>query len=230
VNPRHKLSQKLDGFKRTSPHAPPKARTMGILAKIGLLYKSGRLLKALAIIFFVAWAAYDNIYKTGLELKDWLRWGEGTEVARNATYTVIVGGVVLSIALLLIVSGVRRNLRAVATIEYGTVTTAKVREVVQRSRVVNKIYFHRWVATCRFKDDAGQSVELEVIGPAEDTFEKGDPIAVVYDPGVPANAIAIAALPSFVKTAPVLDAQRQPASRSVTRPPRAHSSAKRSPQ
>jgi hypothetical protein len=208
VNPNHKLSQKLDGFKKGSTRASSKARTMGTLAKIGLLYQSGRLSTALVIIVFVAWAAYDNIVKPGLELKDWLRWGEDTPLGKDATYTVHFGALFLFIALLLIVSAVRRNLRVIAAIEHGIVTTATVRKVARKTRVVNKVAFEKWAATCRFEDTSGKTVALEVLGPAEDSLEKGDPVAVVYDPRVPQNAVAIAALPFFVKTEPALDAQR----------------------
>lgn len=35
-------------------------------------------------------------------------------------------------------------------------------------------------------------------------MEKGETVNIVYDPGIPENAIAVGALPWFVKTVPPL--------------------------
>jgi hypothetical protein len=150
--------------------------------------------------------------RQGRQFLDAFRLGDETPAAMDARALVIAGGVATTIALLLAVSGVTRIWRAIAVIERGAVAVAIVREVNRRSRKINGVFFHAWAATCRFKDASGKKVTVEVIGPAEKSLEKGDPVAVVYSPGLPENAIVIAGLPRFVKTDPPLATEASPAS------------------
>jgi hypothetical protein len=211
MDPRHTLSARLDGFKRLSSPLPPRARTLGRMTKLALLYKSKRLLVAIVILGLAGWAAYDTFVRKGRQLIDAFRLSDETPAALDARAMAILVGVAATVALLLIASGTRRIWRAIAVIERGAVTTAIVREVNRRTHRSYKGHYHSWVATCRFKDGSGKKVAVEVSGPAERSLGKGDPVAVVYDPGLPENAIVIRGLPSFVKTSPPLTSDVPPA-------------------
>jgi hypothetical protein len=102
--------------------------------------------------------------------------------AQEAMFTLMIGGPVLLIALLVVRSGARRMERMIAVIEFGAVTTAAVRSISNRKVIA------------RYQDPAGHKHSLEVTAL----------IDVVYDPGQPENAVAIDALPRFVRTDPAL--------------------------
>ena len=195
-NSNKNLFMKIDGIKKISPHLRAKARTMGALRKILVMYRSGRIVKGLLVIAAVAWIAYDNFTAHATD--------------ENIRYTVIFGTLFLLVALYMIASGLRRMMRAIAVIECGTVTTAAFGSVSRSTRRTGTlswgIYRHTWTASCAFSDAAGKHHKIEVVVPDEHFLRKGDHIDIVYDPGMPANALAIGALPSIVKTVPPLKA------------------------
>jgi hypothetical protein len=128
--------------------------------------------------------------------------------AEDAMFTIIFGGVLVLIAVFLIQSGVRRILKTIWIIEHGIETSASVGDIARSTRIIwtykSIIRSVKWVVSCHFKDSSGSRVSFKVIVPSEDYMEKKDSIAVVYDPGMPENAIAVDALPFFVKTEPAL--------------------------
>jgi hypothetical protein len=188
------LYMKLDRMKKSPAHAGAKARTLGPLRKLCLLYRSGRLVKGLLVIAAVSWIAYDNFTSHA--------------TAENIRYTVIFGALFLLVAIYMILSGILRILRAISVIEYGTVASATVTGISRSTRrtgtLSRGIYIRTWVAACRFQDAAGKNHKMEVIAPDENYLKKGDRVDIVYDAGLPSNALAIEAFPFFVKTDPPL--------------------------
>ena len=191
-----RLYMKLDRFIKSPARASAKARRMGALRKILVMYRSGRIVKGLLVIAAVAWIAYDNFTAHASE--------------ENIRYTVIFGALFLLVALYMIASGARRMMRAIAVVECGAVTPAAFGSVSRSTRRTGTlswgIYRHTWTASCAFSDAAGKNHGIEVVVPDERFLRKGDRIDIVYDPGMPANALAIDALPSIVKTDPPLKA------------------------
>jgi len=187
---------KLDRFKKSPARASAKARSMGPLRKILVMYRSGRIVKGLLVIAAVAWIAYDNFTAHASE--------------ENIRYTLIFGALFLLVAAWLIASGVRRMLRAIVVIESGTVTTASFGSVARSTRRTGTltwgIFIHTWTASCAFSDASGKHHRIEVVVPDEQFLKKGDSIDIVYDPAMPANALVLDALPSIVKTEPPLKA------------------------
>ncbi|MBP7734581.1 MAG: hypothetical protein KA369_01280 [Spirochaetes bacterium] len=124
----------------------------------------------------------------------------------DAMFTVIFGGLFALIALLLFQSGIRRMFKAIWIIEHGLTATATVKHVTRSSKIVWTMKYARtvtkWIVSYEFKDASGNNVKGTVIAPTEDCVGKGDSIAVIYDPAMAENAIAIDALPFFVKTNP----------------------------
>jgi len=100
-------------------------------------------------------------------------------------------------------------MRALWVIEHGAVATATVGAITRSTkahagaRMGQRFYTIRWTASCSFKDASGKNRHVKV-GTPEDLLKKGDTVTIVYDPGIPENAIAIGALPWFVKTDPQL--------------------------
>ena len=188
------LYMKLDRMKKTPARAGAKARTLGPLRKLCLLYRSGRLVKGLFVIAAVSWIAYDNFTSHATE--------------ENIRYTVIFGALFLLVAFYMILSGILRILRAVSVIEYGMAASATVTGISRSTRRTGTlswgIYIHTWVAACRYQDAAGKNHKIEVIAPGENYLKKGDRVDIVYDAGMPSNALAIEAFPFFVKTDPPL--------------------------
>jgi hypothetical protein len=127
--------------------------------------------------------------------------------ADNALFTIMFGGILLAVGVLLVLTGVQRMINAIWVIEHGAIAAATVGEITRstrRSGTLNaSIIIHRWTASCRFKDSSGKSFTLDV-GTPEGYLKRGDGVDVVYDPGIPENAIAIGALPWFVKSEPAL--------------------------
>jgi hypothetical protein len=117
--------------------------------------------------------------------------------AEDAMYTIIFGGLLLIVAIFLVQSGMKRIFHTIALIEYGTFTTAEVRSI--SGSTTSARGHHKWVASCGYKDSAGKDFRFDVIYPTEKYLKKGDRVDAVYDPGMPANALAIDALPFFVK-------------------------------
>lgn len=185
---------KLDRMKKSPAHKGAKARRMGPLRKLCLLYRSGRLVKGLIIIAAVSWITYDNFTSHATE--------------ENIRFTVIFGALFILAAVYMILSGILRILRAISVIEYGTVASATVTGISRRTRRTGALswgfYIHTWVAACRFQDAAGKNHKMEVIAPDENYLKKGDHVDIVYDTGMPSNALAIETLPFFVKTDPLL--------------------------
>jgi hypothetical protein len=134
--------------------------------------------------------------------------GAGKCPAEDAMFTIIFGGMLVLIAMLLIQSGIRRIFRTIWIIEYGTVTSAVVRNISRSTKMIwttkSVMSVTKWDVSCEFKDSSGTTVMFNVISPTEDYMNKKDSITVIYDPGMPENAIAIDALPFFVKTDPAL--------------------------
>ncbi len=130
--------------------------------------------------------------------------------AEDAMFTVIFGGVLLLIAAFLIQASARRMIRAIWIIEHGAIAAATVRSITRKSKIVWTMKYARtviwWNVSCEFKDASGNSAKVTVNAPSKDYVRKGDSIAVVYDPGMPDNVIAVDALPFFVKTDPELKA------------------------
>lgn len=125
--------------------------------------------------------------------------------ADNAMFTVIFGGLLVIAAFLLIMSGVRRMINTIWVIEHGAATGASVGEIRRSTRrsgtLTAAVFIRKWTASCRFKDASGTNYTLDV-GMPEGYLKKGDSVEVLYDPGIPDNAIAVGALPWFVKTEP----------------------------
>jgi hypothetical protein len=117
--------------------------------------------------------------------------------AEDAMYTIIFGGLLLLIAIFLVQSGIKRIFHTIALIEYGTFTTAEVRGISGSTTSTRGP--RKWVASCGYKDSSGKDFRFDVIFPTEKYLKKGDLVGAVYDPGMPANALAIDALPFFVK-------------------------------
>ncbi len=128
--------------------------------------------------------------------------------AEDAMFTIIFGGVLLLIAAFLIQASVRRMIKAIWIIEHGAIATATVRSISQSTRMIwttkSATTITRWDVVCEFKDASGNAAMLTVIAPMKDYMNKKESIAVIYDPGMPDNAIAVDALPFFVKTNPAL--------------------------
>ena len=103
----------------------------------------------------------------------------------------------------------RRIRRAVWVIEHGVVAGASVGSITRKTethmtgRIGVTRTTIRWIATCSFTDASGRNCHVNA-GMPEGLLKKGDEVRIVYDPGMPENAIAIGALPWFVKTDPPL--------------------------
>lgn len=129
--------------------------------------------------------------------------------ADNAMYTVIFGVPFFILAILLVVSGAGEIMRAIWVIEHGAVAVAAVWDITRTtrktvgSRVGTTHTSVRWTASCNFTDASGRSCNITVHMP-EGLLKKGDEVSLVYDPGMLENAIAIGALPWFVRTEPPL--------------------------
>lgn len=129
--------------------------------------------------------------------------------ADNAMFTVLFGLPLVILAILLVVSGARRIMRALWVIEHGAVAGATVGTISRSTktragaRQGQRYYTIRWTATCSFTDASGKNCHVKV-GMPEGLLKKGDEVRIVYDPAMPENAIAIGALPWFVKTDPPL--------------------------
>ncbi len=199
---------RLDRFARAVRRRSPKVRTLGLVAQVALLYRSRRVVVALVIIGLDAWMGYDSFVRKGQRLSDLFGGPEGS--ATDVQAIVILAAAAALVALLLLVSGIRRLLQAIAVIEYGTAATATVRAVQGRTQRHRQTYFHTWVATCRFSTASGESATLEVIAPTKDSLVTGDRIAVLYDPDRAEHALAVAALPAFVRTNPPLEKTPSP--------------------
>jgi hypothetical protein len=134
--------------------------------------------------------------------------GCGKCPAEDAMFSIIFGGVLVLIAIFLIQSGMRRIYKTIWIIEHGAIASAVVRNISRSSRMIWSyrmvMSVTRWEAACEFKDSSGNAVMFTVISPAEDYMKKRENIVVIYDPGMPENAIAVDALPFFVKTDPAL--------------------------
>jgi hypothetical protein len=282
-NSKQHLYMKMDKFKKTAGgRTGPKARTLGVLAKIAILFVSGRFVLGLVLIIAAMAWANENIVQPGLEPRCWFSMAGNTATAKgvvtniefvslgpknrdtfkvhytfavggktyagasfqeglifrkneaidvsysvqdpscscggglkcpaeDAMYTIIFGGMLLVFAIFLVQSGVRRIARTIAVIEYGTLGVATVRSIARSTRrtgtLSHTVFIHKWVASCGFPDSSGKNTRLDVISSSENFLKKGDQLEVVFDPGMPANALAIDALPFFVKTTPVLRAR-----------------------
>jgi len=151
---------------------------------------------SLLVIAAVAWIAYDNFTAHASE--------------ENIRYTVIFGTLFLLAAVCMIASGTRRMFRAISVIECGTVTTAAFGSVSRSTRrwgtLSRSVLIRTWTASCAFSDAVGKKHRIDVVVPGERFLSKGDRIDILYDPGLPANALSIGALPSIVKTDPPLRA------------------------
>ena len=127
--------------------------------------------------------------------------------ADNALFTIMFGGVLLAVALFLVQGGARRMVNAIWVIEHGVPAIATVGEITRTTRRTGTLSWHiithRWTASCAFKDASGKNGTLHV-GMPEGYLKRGETIAVVYDPGLPGNALAVGALPRFVRTEPPL--------------------------
>jgi hypothetical protein len=275
---RSRLYMRLDRFKQVSGASAPKARTMGVGAKIAVTYRSGRILWGVIMIAVFCWLAGEYLFTRDVEPKCWFcsasdrasvpgiitkmdciaygaknrndyrveysymvngrtYTGVGYQTgllylekhavtvdymvkdpscscvremrcaADNALFTIMFGGVLLAIALFLVQGGARRLANAIWVIEHGVLATATVKSVTERR--IHTWYnrpFHRtsiWAATCVFADSSGANHKLEV-NVDKGSRDKGDRLDVVYDPGMPTNAIAVGALPRFVRTEPPL--------------------------
>ncbi len=200
-NRKRKLKMKLDRFKKISGRAGEKARRLGTLAKAGLMFRSTRLVVGLVIVAYVIILAIDDFAKKGPDLRTWSREALGTDMM----YAL---GLFALVSAFLIQSGVRRMVKTIWIIEHGQTATATAKGISERT--VFSWFSRRFhparklFARCSFKDASGKSVKFEVIVPKKGSVNSGDPVDVVYDPGMPANAIALDALPSFVKTDPPL--------------------------
>jgi hypothetical protein len=273
-----RLYMKMDGFKKTSGKAAPKARSMGVIAKIAIMYRSGRIIWGILLVLAFGWLASDYLFTRDVEPKCWFcsasdratvpgivtkldcvaygaknrndykveysymvngktYTGVGYQTgllymerhavtvdyvvrdpscscvremrcaADNAMFTIMFGGIFLVIGVLFIQSGVKRMINALWVIEYGAVAVATVGEITRSTRRTGTLnasmFIHKWTASCRFKDSSGTHFTLGV-GTPEGFLKRGDTVTVVYDPGMPENAIAVGALPWFVKTDPPL--------------------------
>jgi hypothetical protein len=134
--------------------------------------------------------------------------GCGKCPAEDAMFSIIFGGVLVLIAIILVQSGLRRILKTIWIIEHGAITTAMVRNITRSTRMIwsyrTVVSTTRWDVSCEFKDSSGNAVMFNVISPTEAYMKKKESIAVLYDPGMPENAMAVDALPFFVKTDPAL--------------------------
>jgi len=253
---------RLDGVVKGSVPRAPRVRTMGRLARLGLMLYSRRLIYGVGVTVAVLGLAYANLFTSGVEprcwvsmagdtatttgvvsqvdfiaggKKDWHRFrvwytyavggtrhqgwayhtgpryreGEALEVthsrrepscscvfskcpAEQALFTIIFGGPALLIALLMIRSGAGRIRKTIAIIESGSITSATVGRVADGE------------ATARYRDSAGGRHRLTVTARGPAAPKKDDQIPVVFHPALPANALAIDALPRFVRTTPAL--------------------------
>ncbi len=272
---------KLDRMKKISGGAAKKARSLGILRKIALAYRSRRIVFGVILLCVVAWFVNNHLATPDVEPKCWFcSAGKQAEVkgvvtkttcisystkarnneyrveyaytvkgttytgvgyqtgylvmekspvtvdysvkdpscscirdiqcaADNALFTVLFGVPLVIVAIPLVMSGARRIMRALWVIEHGTVTGATVGAItrstktVATGRVGGRRTIISWTATCSFTDSSGKNCHVKV-GMPEGLLKKGDEVKIVYDPAMPENAIAIGALPRFVKTDPPL--------------------------
>jgi hypothetical protein len=127
----------------------------------------------------------------------------------NAMFTVLFGIPLIIFAIPLFVSGARRIMRAIWVIEHGAVAGASVGSITRSTKTHAgprqgvRYFTISWTATCSFTDASGRNCHINV-GMPEGLLKKGDEVRIVYDPGMPENAIAIGALPWFVTTDPPL--------------------------
>ena len=176
---------------------------MSLISKIGIIYRFGRIRKGLLLVLFVAYLFYIGMHKN-------------TQL--DFTIVMIIYGIISTTALLFLFSGVRRLLNMIAVIERGTLTTATVsglkewrtkRSVWAGRGSIGSMTFttvhKKGCIRCTFPLSSGKPHSLEVFfHNDEDQIKKGDGVPVIYDPGMPENALAVDALPRFVATVPAL--------------------------
>jgi hypothetical protein len=269
---------RLDRIKKRSGEPGTKARSMGVLPKIAIMYRSRRIVWGLILLGIVAWFANSYLATPDVEPKCWFcSAGERATVkgvvtkldciaygtknrndyrvqysytvngttytgvsyetdlsylekhpvtvdysvkdpscscvremrcaADNAMFTIIFGGLLVIVAFLLVLTGARRMINTIWIIEHGAAAAATAGEITRKTRrsgtLTAAVFTSSWTASCRFKDSSGTNYTLDV-GMPEGYLKRGDSVAVLYDPGMPDNAIAIGALPWFVKTDPAM--------------------------
>ena len=80
---KEKLYMKLGGFKKISGQSPSKARSIGLLPKIVILFISGKIIISLVLILIIAVWVNDNIRKKGVEPKCWFIMTGDTSVVKG---------------------------------------------------------------------------------------------------------------------------------------------------
>jgi len=200
------ISMALCGMKRVSGRGAPRLRTLRGPARRLLLLRSGRLVRGLLIAAAVAVLFFLNVVGSEAAPRLWFALEAAAaagveEAARDAGYTVVLGGAFLVVAGLLIASGARRVRNTVWVIEHGVAAVAEVVEVRRTTKWITRgkqsVFTAQWKATCAFgfaaKGSRGFDVDI-----AEGAVQPGDRLDVWHDPGIPANVLAVDALPRAV--------------------------------
>lgn len=201
------ISMALCGMKKVSGRGAPRLRAMRGSSWPFLIPHSGRFVRGLLIVVVVAVLFCLNVVGTEAAPRYWFAEEEAAaagveEAARDAGYTVVIGGAFLAIAGLMIASGVRRIRKTIWVIEHGVAAAARVVDVRQTTqwlmRGKQSVFTIRWKATCELEFAKKGRRSFEITVASEDTVKPGDSLDVWYDPGMPRNVLAVDAIPRAV--------------------------------
>lgn len=184
---------------------------MSVFPKIAMIFRYKRIIWGLMLIALVIYLVLTSFLKADTLSKDPFL---SCRVSFNCSLPDILAVysfeiVFIILAVFFIITGLKRLGNAVWVIEHGTVTNAVVgsaSEILSRRKILKGFYTveSSWGFSCSFNTPSGKKSKLKVIAPEKDYLKKGETIDVIYDPEMPENALAIDALPGFVRTEPDL--------------------------
>jgi hypothetical protein len=134
-------------------------------------------------------------------------------LAESALFAVVTGAVLILIGLLWLLSGIRGISGAAAVLQYGELVQGTVTSISEeiKSNPFNfagvaarhsKIRVYK--VNCSFNSVDGKKMKCIVFAKNKDVINSGDPVTVIYDPEITANALVAEALPKLINTRPEL--------------------------
>ncbi len=117
----------------------------------------------------------------------------------DAIFAFIFGTLFSLIAIVLIRTGAKRVFNTIAVIEYGNTGTATVKNI---NKTIISRYKMGYMLTCEFQDTLWEKHHFQTFSKIANVVKTGDSLNILYDPGMPQNALSVDALPEYVKPLP----------------------------